>query len=93
MKTWNNYLEHVRNIDDDNRALMGEIDDLTEIVRTLIEKRTAMGISQRQLAEMCHVPQSSIARIESGKTTPKLDTLIKLLHPLGLKVKLANISY
>lgn len=91
MKTWQEYKNHVQNIDEDNRMLMEEIDELTNIVSAMIDKRTALGISQRDLAQLCGLPQSSIARIESGRTTPKLDTLLKIIHPLGLKLKLVSI--
>lgn len=91
MKTWQDYKNHVKSIDEDNRILMEEIDELTNIVSAMIDKRTALGITQRELAQLCGLPQSSIARIESGKTTPKLDTLFKIIHPLGLKLKLVSI--
>ena len=68
---------------------MEQIEELTAIVAAMIRKRTEMGISQRKLAEICSVPQSSVARIEAMKTTPKLDTLLKLMQPLGLKLKVA----
>lgn len=35
---------------------------------------------------------SSVARIESCKATPKLDTLLKLLQPLGLTLKVIPIK-
>ena len=91
MKTWQDYKNHVQNIDEDNRLLMEEIEELTNIISAMIDKRTALGITQRDLAQLCGLPQSSIARIESGKTTPKLDTLLKIIHPLGLKLKLVSI--
>ena len=65
------------------------MENLANIIGAMIEKRSALGISQRELAQMCGVPQSSVARIESFRTTPKLDTILKLLHPLGLKL---NVS-
>ena len=91
MRTWQDYKEYVKNIDENNNLLMEEIDELTAIVSAMIEKRNALGISQRELAQLCGLPQSSIARIKSGKTTPKLDTLLKIMHPLGLKIKLVSI--
>lgn len=91
MKTWQDYKNHVKSIDENNRILMEEIDELTSIVSAMIDKRTALGITQRELAQLCGLPQSSIARIESGRTTPKLDTLLKIIHPLGLKMKLVSI--
>lgn len=91
MKTWQNYKNHVQALDDENKLLLEEIDELTTIVSTMIDKRNALGISQRDLAAFCGLPQSSIARIESGRTAPKLDTLLKIMHPLGLKLKLVSI--
>lgn len=91
MKTWQNYKNHVQALDDENKLLLEEIDELTTIVSTMIDKRNALGISQRDLAALCGLPQSSIARIESGRTAPKLDTLLKIMHPLGLKLKLVSI--
>ena len=91
MKTWQNYKKHVKNIDDDNKLLIEEIDELTNIVSAMIDKRNALGISQRELAELCGLPQSSIARIESGRITPKLDTLLKIIHPLGLRLKIVSM--
>lgn len=91
MRTWQDYKEYVKSIDENNNLLIEEIDELTAIVSAMIEKRNTLGISQRELAQLCGLPQSSIARIESGKTNPKLDTLLKIMHPLGLKIKLVSI--
>lgn len=52
----------------------------------IIERRNALGISQRELASLCNMPQSSVAHIESYKTVPKLDTLIKITKSLGLNL-------
>ena len=86
MKTWEDYKNHVKSIDAESRCNMEEIMEIAAIVSSMIERRTALGISQRTLAERCGLPQSSVARIESFKTTPKIDTLLKLMQPLGLKL-------
>ena len=44
---------------------------------------------QIELTEICHMPQSSVARIESYKTVPKLDTLLKITQSLGLNLTLS----
>ena len=71
---------------------MEQIEEIAEIVGAMVEQRNAMGISQRDLAAMCGIPQSSVARIESYKTTPNLDTLLKIMKPLGLKLTVEPIS-
>ena len=91
MKTWEEYKKHVKSIDTESRRSMEEIEEIAAIVSSMIERRTALGISQRTLAQRCGLPQSSVARIESFKTTPKIDTLLKLMQPLGLKLQVAAL--
>ena len=86
MRTWNDYKEHVREVDPIAANNINEIENIASIVGALIEQRTALGISQRELASLCGIPQSSVARIESYKSTPNLDTLLKIMQPLGLKL-------
>ena len=89
MRTWNDYKAHVKSVDAQAR---GDMEQVEEIVGAMVEQRNAMGISQRDLAAMCGIPQSSVARIESYKTTPNLDTLLKIMQPLGLKLTVEPIS-
>jgi len=70
-------------IDDDLRA---EINLEVELIGKLIEARENKGITQKQLAEMSGLKQSSIARLETMSATPQIDTLIKVLNPLGYKL-------
>ena len=63
---------------------MEEVEALSSIISAMIRQRNTLGISQRELAAMCGMPQSSVARIESFKTTPNLDTILKIMQPLGL---------
>ena len=86
MKTWNDYKEYVKETDPQGAVVVEEAEELAVIVGTLIRQRNSLGISQRELAAMCGMPQSSVARIESCKTTPNLDTLLRLVHSLGLKL-------
>ena len=86
MKTWNDYKKHVKSLDSESRKDIEEIESIAAIVGAVIEQRKAMGITQRELAALCGIPQSSVARIESYKTTPNLDTLLKIMRPLGLKL-------
>ena len=92
MRTWNNYKHHVKSIDAANRQDMESIEELSALITSIIQQRTALGISQRDLADMCGMPQSSVARIETFKTTPKLDTLLKITHSLGLKFTLTPVA-
>ncbi|MBE6113349.1 MAG: helix-turn-helix transcriptional regulator [Peptococcaceae bacterium] len=53
------------------------------LIGELIEARQEKGISQKQLEEMSGVKQPVIARMETGSTSPQLDTVLKVLLPLG----------
>ncbi|MBQ7313278.1 MAG: helix-turn-helix transcriptional regulator [Clostridia bacterium] len=53
------------------------------IILELINARQEKGISQKELERMTGVRQPVIARMERGYTSPQLDTVLKLLAPLG----------
>ncbi len=53
---------------------------MTAISRILRTARRRAGLSQRALAERAGVPQPSVARIESGASIPRADTLQRLLR-------------
>ena len=63
------------------------ISDLhAEIICALIDARNEKKITQRELEELCGVRQPVIARIEKNVGNTKIDTLIKVLLPLGYKL-------
>lgn len=49
--------------------------------------RARAGLTQRELADRAGKAQSVIARIESGKTSPRVDTLNHLLAAAGFDLK------
>ena len=65
------------------QAEKDEIQLKIELVGKLIEAREQKGISQKRLAEMSGLKQPAIARLEKMETTPQIDTLFKVLKPLG----------
>jgi transcriptional regulator with XRE-family HTH domain len=48
----------------------------------VIERRVAMNMSQRELAELCGTTQSAIARLERGGRPPRIDTLLRIAEAL-----------
>ena len=60
-----------------------ESDMRVAIMSELIEARHEQGISQKKLEELSGVSQPVIARMETGKTSPQLDTVLKVLASLG----------
>ena len=74
---------------DDNNVSASErakIEFEVELIGKLIEAREANGLTQAQLAEAAGIKQSAVARLESLKATPQIDTLFKVLTPMGYKL-------
>lgn len=83
MEFIDNFLSEEEIIESDFRvALIGE----------LIKAREEKGLSQKKLEELSGVKQPVIARFETGKTNPRIDTIIKLLAPLGKTLAVIPIN-
>ena len=90
MKTWNDYKEHVKAVDPVIAKDMEETEEIAAIVTAMVEQRNALGLSQRNLAALCGITQSSVARIESCKTTTNLGTLLNIFQHLGLTLTVSQ---
>lgn len=62
------------------------------LIGKMIEARERKGLSQRDLAKLSGVKQPAIARLESMKTAPQIDTLLKILRPLGYTLSITPIN-
>lgn len=62
------------------------------LIGKMIEAREAKGLSQRELAEISGIKQPAIARIESMKSIPQVDTLLKVLIPLGYTLEIVPLQ-
>ena len=85
MSDWKNYKERVRKNNPEIGKDLDEVEEISLIVGAMIEQRHNLELSQRDLADLCGIPHSSVARIESGKTIPNLSTLLKIFNKLGLR--------
>lgn len=54
-----------------------------DAARVLRQARRRAGLTQRELASRAGVPQSRVAKIESGAVIPRVDTLDRLLEACG----------
>lgn len=89
---WNDYKDNVKKTDPIGKEIIEEAEAEAAIISAMIRQRSELGLSQRDLAALCNIPQSSVARIESSKTTPRLDTLLKLLNQLGLTLRVTTTT-
>jgi predicted transcriptional regulator len=56
------------------------------IAEKVAERRVAMNMSQRELAELCATTQSAIARLERGGRPPRIDTLLRIAEALDCEL-------
>lgn len=85
--SWNEYKESL--LSPEERAVIKmKVDLISEIVRA----RQSKNLSQQKLGEISRIKQPIIARLEKGRTNPQLETLIKLLLPLGLTITVTPID-
>lgn len=86
MKSWEEYKKEIKKREDISSDDIKEMEEMAKIVQRVTQKREKLGLSQRELANLCGIPQSTVARFETFNTSPTLDTLLKLTRKLGLKV-------
>ena len=92
MANWTDCKNHVSETNPEIAKDIDEAEMLSKIVGAMIEQRHSLNLSQRDLAEQCGLPQSSVARIESGTSSPNLSTLLKLFSQLGLGLSVTPIA-
>lgn len=62
------------------------------IIDLLIEQRHSQGMTQNDLAKAACLTQSVIARLESKKAIPQLDTLLKVTTALGCSLEIVPLE-
>ena len=87
--TFSDYLNDKSKVSEAERA---QIEFETALIGKVIEAREAKGLSQRELAEISGVKQPAIVRLESMRSTPQIDTLFKVLSPLGYTLSIVPIK-
>ena len=65
-------------------------DACNAIIDEIIEARKSKGWSQKDLSAACGITQSAIARLETKKAVPQLDTLARIASALGCTISLSR---
>jgi len=53
------------------------------LISAVVEAREQSGFTQKQLSELCGVKQPVIARLERAVHSPQVNSMIRILKPLG----------
>lgn len=75
-----------------DKETQNAIDLEKDLIRTMVAIREEKGLTQSQLAEICHVKQPVIARMESSVHSPQIDSLLKILTPLGYTLQIVPMG-
>jgi predicted transcriptional regulator len=70
-----------------------ESDLRVAVISEFIKARNENKISQRELEKLSGVKQPIISRIEAGTTSPQIDTILRLLAPLGKTLAIVPIDH
>ena len=58
--------------------------------RVLRDRRKALGLTQRDLAELADCAERLVHEVENGKSTVRMDRLLAILRVLGLQLTLGK---
>ena len=53
------------------------------LIMAVVDAREKSGLTQKQLSELCGIKQPVIARLESAVHSPQINSIIRILKPLG----------
>ena len=88
--TFDELWDDLKNENEESRQFFQTAEDIAKVINRLTEERVDQGLSKRDLAKRCGLKQSAIARMESVKSIPRLDTVMKVADALGLELQLEN---
>ena len=63
-----------------------------QLIEATIEARKKADLTQRELSEKAKIKQPSIAKIEKFVSSPQVNTLIKLLYPMGYTIQVVPLK-
>ena len=61
-----------------------------QLLQTILARRRALKLSQKQLADKLGIHQSHLSDIETGRRTLNVDRLLELFNLLGLDLSVQN---
>lgn len=88
MVTWDEFRKELNLTEEEEKLIEME----KELIRAMIRIREEKGLTQAQLAEMCDVKQPVIARMEKDTHSPQIDSLLRVLMPMGYTLQIVPIE-
>lgn len=88
----NELLNDIKANDESTKLFIEAADKSVEIIDKIVKAREKLGLTQRELAKKCGIKQPALARIETYKVIPKINTLIKLAEAVGITIEAMEIK-
>ena len=88
MKTWEQARTEIKSISEEE---IRESSQMAQLVAQIIARRQALGLTQKRLAEQAGLKQEAVARLESARTMPRVDTLLRVSNSLKMRVSLTAL--
>ena len=85
---WNEFEKELNITPEEEELIKLEMD----IINATIEARKENNLTQRELSKISGVKQPVIARIEKRTNSPRIDTLFKLLYPMGYTIRIVPLE-
>ena len=86
--TWKQIREGLALSEEEERVIELE----KNLIKTLVQIREEKELTQAQLADICEVSQPVIARLETAAHSPQLNSLLKILVPLGYTLEIVPLK-
>lgn len=88
MSTWKEVRKELSLTEEDKRIIELE----KELIRSMVAIREEQGLSQADMARRCNVKQPAIARMEKNTHSPQVDSLLRVLTPLGYTLQIVPMK-
>lgn len=88
MVDWSDVKKGITSLSDSEKEYLSF---MAELIGEIVKRRSELNLSQRDLAELTGLPQPSIARFETLDVVPRIDTIFKIIKPLGLELVVNRI--
>lgn len=80
--------ENIKSKNETFRRSVEASEKTIDIINKIVKTREGLGVTQRELAKKCGIKQPALARIETFKVVPKINTLIKITQALGMSLEM-----
>ncbi len=83
-------IEEIKNKGAQEEQTIAVAEKVADIINAIVRARMKKNMSQRELAERTGFGQSTIARMETLQTIPRIDTLLRIAECLDLRIEVES---